>query len=115
MSEYKVIGSRGTEYTIVIKGIRFSCTCMAGHFGNLCKHVRQAAKEHDEKRFNEVMERCDRAEEQYKGIKKESEAFFSEWRDDPSESNFEQLKRSCEYYRTAAKKYFELKSEFGMA
>jgi hypothetical protein len=112
MSEYTIVGSRGTEYKVVIKGIRYSCTCMAGRFGTLCKHVRQAAKEHGETEFNQVVARFDLAEDHYKSIKKESELFFEAWRDDPNPENLRHLENSCEYYRKAAVIYEKLKAEF---
>ncbi|MBE3119268.1 MAG: hypothetical protein IMZ50_11015 [Candidatus Atribacteria bacterium] len=113
MAEYTVIGSRGTAYTVVIQDIHFSCTCMAGRFGDLCKHVRQAAKEHGETEFNEVVARLDAAEGTYKSERKKSQTLFEAWRDDPSPMALTDLELSCRAYREIAQTYAELKAEYG--
>ena len=85
---------------------------MAGTFGNLCKHVRQAAKEHGEREFNEVAGRLDTAEGAYKSERKKSQIAFEAWRDDPVPVAFTELELSCRAYRGVAKAYADLKAEY---
>ena len=113
MAKYKVIGSKGNEYEVVIEGIRFSCTCMAGAFGTLCKHVRQAAKEHGEAEFNEVMTRLDLAEERIKTAKKESDHAFDLWRKEPCPMYLTLMELACKSYRTESTAYEAIKAEYG--
>ena len=41
---FKVKSSKGSEYLVILRGNKYTCDCIAGGFGRLCKHVK-AVKE----------------------------------------------------------------------
>lgn len=37
---FKVKGSKGSEYIVIKRGNKYTCDCIAGGFGRVCKHVK---------------------------------------------------------------------------
>lgn len=47
--KFYVKGSKGDIYTVTKRGNSFTCTCIAGSMGRLCKHVKQVQSELEKK------------------------------------------------------------------